>query len=122
MYARDFYKNGHNRGDCIVGEQKIREAPCLMPFTTINYIDNWGKVLPCCDFRSDIAEHLVIGDLNKVSLVDAIFNKKSCEFRKSLFNFDMKEGACKFCTSNIPSDIQLIEINKIIGKNKKIRE
>jgi len=55
MYARDFRKNGVNRGALHVTHSpgtRIRNHPCLEPFLHL-YIDYNGNVMPCCNLRSD---------------------------------------------------------------------
>lgn len=99
MYARDFRLNGNNRGGVLDTIPAItRKSPCYIPFTDI-YIDYNGKVLPCCNFRSDIKEHnnFILGDANNESILDIFNNIKIKKLRKKLLKDINKIKPCNEC-------------------------
>jgi MoaA/NifB/PqqE/SkfB family radical SAM enzyme len=102
IYARNFSKNGSDRGAAIqeLSQDKIRHSPCLVPFTDI-YIDYNGKVVPCCNIRSDIEAHtdFVLGDLNdkNQSLFTIFQSPTAAAFRKNLIGFHAKDFPCDRC-------------------------
>lgn len=99
MYARDFRLNGNNRGGVLdTIPAIIRKSPCYIPFTDI-YIDYNGKVLPCCNFRSDIKEHnnFILGDANNESILDIFNNIKMKKLRKKLLKDIDKLKPCNEC-------------------------
>lgn len=99
MYARDFRLNGNNRGGTLdTIPAVIRKSPCYIPFTDI-YIDYNGKVLPCCNFRSDIKEHnnFILGDANNESILHIFNNIKTKKLRKKLLRDINKLKPCNEC-------------------------
>ena len=99
MYARDFRVDGNNRGGSLkIIESKIRNAPCFLPCTDI-YIDYNGKVMPCCNFRSDIKEHqkFILGDVNANSILNIFNNKKAQNLRKILSRAKIEFHPCNEC-------------------------
>jgi len=102
IYVRNFRMNGTDRGATVqeLSQEKIRLSPCLVPFTDL-YIDFNGKVVPCCNIRSDIAEHsdFILGDLNdKDQSVFTIFQSPAAAaFREKLVGFHEKSFPCDRC-------------------------
>ncbi|TKZ28423.1 radical SAM/SPASM domain-containing protein [Brachyspira catarrhinii] len=99
MYARDFRLNGNNRGGVLdTIPAVVRKYPCYIPFTDI-YIDYNGKVLPCCNFRSDIKEHnnFILGDANNESILYIFNNIKMKKLRKKLLKDIDKLKPCNEC-------------------------
>lgn len=99
MYARDFRLNGNNRGGALdTISAIIRKSPCYIPFSDI-YIDYNGKVLPCCNFRSDIKEHnnFILGDANNESILNIFNNIKMKKLRKKLLKDIDKLKPCNEC-------------------------
>lgn len=99
MYARNFLINGCNRGESInLSDNYLRTSPCLSPFYHI-YIDYNGNVVPCCNIRSDNPKHkkYVLGNIFKENIFDIYGNNKFVQWRRSLFNYDIKKGVCKTC-------------------------
>lgn len=89
--ARDFTQNGCTRGDSLETiEKKKRQYGCLIPYTSV-YIDYNGKLVPCCNIRSDFDAHkpYILGDCTKESLEEIFNNKKYLNFRKRV-----KVGPC----------------------------
>ena len=88
MYARDFKINGTNRGGTLDTILPIkRTTKCYIPFTDI-YIDYNGKVMPCCNFRSDIDKHqkFIIGDVNNDNILSIFNNCANKKLRYNLYN------------------------------------
>jgi len=111
IYTRNFLLNGTDRGGLIGSlKKKKRKSPCLIPFKDI-YIDYNGKVVPCCNIRSDVESHFsyILGDLSINNR--NVFNIFSSEVsvRKQLIGFWDKRKPCNSCSfHNIP----LTEKNK----------
>lgn len=109
MYGRNFAINGNNRGEQVdIHKEYIRTSPCIMPVWSI-YIDYNGKTVPCCNFRSDIVEHkdYILSDLNnECDIFTNYFNEKSISFRKSLLNYEIKDGLCKSCNFALEEDTE----------------
>lgn len=100
MYGRNFAVNGTSRGDQLeINRAYIRTSPCLMPYWSV-YIDFNGAVMPCCNVRSDIPEHVsyisgwLLGDGDLFSIYAG---QKAARFRASLLNEDVKQGVCRNC-------------------------
>lgn len=100
MYGRNFSINGTSRGDQVdIHRSYRRTAPCLMPFWSV-YIDYNGSIVPCCNFRSDIAAHFnyVSGDLSKGDKLFQVYaSKHAALFRRSLLNNGLKDGLWRNC-------------------------
>ena len=121
LYARNFKLNGTDRGSIVTPLKKgtfIRHSPCLIPFHDM-YIDYNGKVVPCCNLRSDWSEHAkyVLGDLNEdEETLFSIFSSPSIvAWRKSLISYGKKKPPCSSCIFEaIPGTI----VNKYKSKQK----
>ncbi len=100
MYGRNFAVNGTSRGDQVdIHRHYVRTSPCLMPFWSV-YIDFNGALMPCCNFRSDVAAHAdyVVGNLSAGDDLFMIYaSRRAAGFRKSLLNDRAKEGLCRNC-------------------------
>jgi MoaA/NifB/PqqE/SkfB family radical SAM enzyme len=103
VYARNFRFNGTHRGGIIreLHKKNIRKSPCLIPFHDV-YIDFNGKVVPCCNIRSDIPEHaeLVLGDINYkgTTLFNIFSSRKAAYWRRSLIGYWEKVLPCDRCS------------------------
>lgn len=101
LYARNFVANGTDRGKIVdsIESDAIRKSPCLIPFHDL-YIDYNGKVVPCCNIRSDWPDHseYVLGDLSKEESIFSVFTSTTIvSWRKVLINYDGKEPPCDSC-------------------------
>lgn len=100
LYGRNFETDGTSRGGLVdVKRDYRRTSPCLVPFLSV-YIDYNGKMMPCCNFRSDAPEHAdyIMADLNvERNLFLAYANSRLASFRRSLLNEDEKGGLCGDC-------------------------
>ena len=101
MYARNFELNGCNRGDSVPIQIAYRRtSPCLSPFHHV-YIDFNGKVMPCCNLRSDVAGHenAIVDDLNTATDLFLVYaGETMAAWRRSLIGFDRKAGHCSTCS------------------------
>lgn len=76
-----------------------RTSPCREPFETF-VIDYTGKVMPCCNLRSDFPQHqdFIVGDLiNKETNIFGIYAGRLAGWRKSMIGFGTKEHPCATC-------------------------
>ena len=89
MYARDFTKNGVDRGNIKVSRNEyIRYSPCNVVFTDV-YIDFNANIVPCCNIRSDYEKqkNMTFGklDTNQYSIFNIYFSEQAIQWRKTLF-------------------------------------
>lgn len=116
-YARNFEINGCNRGGLIeISDQPhiIRTSPCASVFNHI-YIDYNANVMPCCNMRSDSAEHqkFILGNLQNSNIFEIYTNKKSSFMRKNLYDISPKIAPCDTCS--------FVEITPTEEELKKIK-
>ena len=96
-----------------------RTSWCPTVFTDV-YIDWNGKVVPCCNIRSDAPEHggYVVDDLSAgSSIFHAYAASRLVDWRRSLFNFDPKSAPCDSCRYALMPDNA--ESRNLIGKLAK---
>ena len=117
VYARNFLKNGCNRGELLNVKSIERKSPCIRPFTDI-YIDYSGKVMPCCNLRSDAEEHrkYILGDLNNQSLFEVYFSKSAVSWRKRGIKSVQDIPPCNTCNFDVIEDYNELETLKRIEK------
>lgn len=101
IYARNFALNGCNRGDSVPIQIAYRRtSPCLSPFHHV-YIDFNGKVMPCCNLRSDVPGHAnaIVDDLTTANDLFLVYASETmAAWRRSLIGFDRKAGHCSSCS------------------------
>ena len=101
LYARNFEVNGCSRGDSVpIALSTRRTSPCLSPFHDV-YIDYNGKVMPCCNLRSDLPAHrdAVVADLHDAPDLFAVYASETmAAWRRSLVGFGPKSGHCASCS------------------------
>ncbi len=121
LYARNFQVNGCNRGGIVaIKSDYQRRSPCFSVFEHI-YIDYNGKVMPCCNLRSDISEHqsAILGDLTRDPDLFALYaGEKAAGWRRYLVDFSPKAGVCKNCSFNV---VRLNLINRLQSNGAKRR-
>ncbi len=103
IYARNFERDGCSRGNLVdLRRSYQRSSPCLSPFRNL-YIDYTGKVMPCCNLRSDAPEHgaYIIGDANTQSLFQIYTTGSLVKWRKRLFDFGPKPIPCNNCSFSL---------------------
>ena len=77
-----------------------RTSPCLSPFQHV-YIDYNGKVMPCCNLRSDLPAHqdAIIADLHASPDLFLVYAGRTlAAWRGALVGFDPKSGYCATCS------------------------
>jgi MoaA/NifB/PqqE/SkfB family radical SAM enzyme len=101
IYARNFEINGCNRGESVpIRIAERRTSPCLSPFHHV-YIDFNGKVMPCCNLRSDVPSHAdaIVDDLNRAHDLFLVYaGETMAAWRRSLIGFGGKSGHCSTCS------------------------
>jgi hypothetical protein len=101
VYARNFEINGCSRGNTVpIALSTRRTSPCLSPFQDV-YIDFNGKVMPCCNLRSDVPSHrnAVVADLHEVPDLFALYGGETLAgWRRSVVGFGVKSGHCANCS------------------------
>ena len=109
-YARNFERNGTDRGGLLsdLAKDGGRKSPCFVPFHDV-YVDHNGKVMPCCNLRSDCEEHkpYILGDLSEegTSLFSVFASEKAVWMRRLLAGFGAKPGPCATCSfSEVPEN------------------
>nr|WP_320193029.1 radical SAM protein [uncultured Desulfobacter sp.] len=117
--AKMFERNGCDRGGTLeINSQSPRTSPCLSPFWHI-YVDYNGKVMPCCNLRSDISEHIpyIVADLNESpDIFEAYTNQTAVNWRRKLAVISPKEAPCSTCSfvtynpADIADDMDRIEL------------
>ncbi|MEZ5479923.1 MAG: SPASM domain-containing protein [Thiolinea sp.] len=104
QYARNFEVNGCSRGDTLpIFQDYVRDSPCFSPFEHL-YIDYNGRVMPCCNLRSDVPEHqkAVVGDLREQPDIFQVYAGAALSrWRAALVDFSPKQGLCRNCRFNV---------------------
>lgn len=120
VYSHNFDEVGYDRGQLVKGlvDQKYaRQSPCFMVFSNFT-VDFNGKVLPCCNLRSDHPEHepFVLGDLSvrRQSIFDIYANKISTDWRRSLVTVGPKEYPCATCKQKSLEGEALVKLGKAV--------
>jgi hypothetical protein len=91
---------GIDRGGTIqLYTKQERTGPCRDPFDT--FVIDWnGSVVPCCNVRSDLAEHreLIVGDLSVpgTSIFD-VYAGRLARWRQGLVAFGAQSFPCATC-------------------------
>jgi hypothetical protein len=101
--ARNFDEIGSDRGGLVKLNvaAHVRTDPCMLPFTSM-YIDWTGDTVPCCNIRSDSAQHrnYIVSKLQDgTSLFDAYVALWG--WRKELMRFGAKRAPCDTCDHEI---------------------
>ncbi len=104
LRARNFSIEGSARTDMVKKQNKPyhRTHPCIQPFHNM-YIDYNGKVMVCCNTRSDINSHEdgVMGSVLENNLWHIYSSHKYDKWRDHLKDFSPKSGICKECKIDI---------------------
>ncbi len=101
LYGRNFEVNGCNRGETLsIQQDYVRTLPCPVPFRFL-YIDYTGKMVPCCNLRSDMPEHkdCVYCDLAENNDIFAAYASSNLVmWRRALVGMQEKGGICRSCS------------------------
>jgi hypothetical protein len=77
-----------------------------------------GKVMPCCNLRSDHPQHLpfVLGDLTKgqESIFDVYAGLPFTDWRRGLVTVGEKGDPCRTCKQKVLEGPALLEIGRAI--------
>lgn len=110
---------GTDRGNLL--EQYTHEkriSPCREPFETF-VVDYTGKVMPCCNLRSDFDEHqdFVVGDLSdsRIGIFD-VYAGRLAAWRRSMIGFGEKEHPCATCKHR---DLSANSVNSVSKQMKE---
>jgi radical SAM protein with 4Fe4S-binding SPASM domain len=122
VYSHDFDRTGYDRGQLLpqlVDRGYSRQSPCSLVFT--NFTIDWdGKVMPCCNLRSDDPQHVpyVLGDLSAsgVSIFDVYADEAATGWRRSLASVGVKDDPCRTCKQKTVEGEALIRLQKRIHR------
>ncbi len=96
----DFGQQGSDRGATLAFYSSLtRHGPCREPFSSF-VVDYTGAVVPCCNVRSDFAEHApyVVGNLaDKPESIFDIYAGQLAGWRKSMVGIGDKGAPCSTC-------------------------
>ena len=102
-FSHNFDEVGYDRGqllDKLVDRAYVRRSPCFLVFSNFT-VDFNGKVMPCCNLRSDHPEHagFVVGDLaaGGTSIFDVYASPELTAWRRSLAGVGDKAAPCTTC-------------------------
>ncbi len=102
-FSHDFDEIGYDRGQLIEGlvdRQYVRRSPCFLVFSNFT-VDFNGKVMPCCNLRSDhpLHEPFVLGDLatGGQTIFDVYAGRGFTDWRRGLVTVGEKDGPCRTC-------------------------
>ncbi len=103
MYSPNIAAFGVDRGGTVKGLPVVsrpRVSPCLLPATRV-YIDYTGHMMPCCNLRSDIEEHISCSfgkvDERPGSIWDVWGGPVAANWRRGLTRFGAKQRPCAGC-------------------------
>jgi hypothetical protein len=97
LYGRNFAVNGTSRGDQVdIHRDYVRTLPCATPFWSV-YIDYNGKMVPCCNYRSDVPDHASYILSEHPDLFATYASAKATSFRRSMLTLEPKTGPCANC-------------------------
>lgn len=120
VFSHNFDEVGYDRGRLVKGlvdEGYVRHSPCFMVFSNFT-VDFNGKVLPCCNLRSDHPEHepFVLGDLSdrRQSIFDIYASKISTDWRRSLVKVGPKEYPCVSCKQKSLEGDALAQMGEVV--------
>jgi MoaA/NifB/PqqE/SkfB family radical SAM enzyme len=120
VYSHNFDEIGHDRGqliDNLIDPKYIRQSPCFLVFSNFT-VDFNGKVMPCCNLRSDHQEHepFVLGDLSdrRTTIFDVYANRISTEWRQSLAGVGDKQSPCNTCKQKALDGPALVKLGKAV--------
>ncbi|MDP3595563.1 MAG: SPASM domain-containing protein [Nitrospirota bacterium] len=103
VYSHNFDETGYDRGQLIeslVDHAYVRRSPCFLVFSNFT-VDFNGKIMPCCNLRSDHPDHqaFVLGDLSdrRQSIFDVYADQRYTEWRCGLATVGEKQSPCNTC-------------------------
>lgn len=119
-FSHNFDETGYDRGGllpALIERGWVRRSPCFMVFSNFT-IDFNGKVMPCCNLRSDHPQHdaFVLGDLSgrRQSIFDVYASRLATEWRRSLTTVGEKADPCATCKQKALEGPPLEEFGRAI--------
>jgi len=120
VFSHNFDEIGYDRGQLVKGlvdQDYVRRSPCFLVFSNFT-VDFNGKVMPCCNLRSDHPQHqpFVLGDLSdrRHSIFDVYANRLSTEWRRSLVTAGKKEYPCSTCKQKTLEGPALVQMGEAV--------
>jgi len=102
-FSHNFDETGYDRGGLVeklTDRGYVRRSPCFLVVSNFT-VDFNGKVMPCCNLRSDHPAHegFVIGDLagGAANIFDVYAGRLATEWRRSLAVVGDKADPCATC-------------------------
>jgi radical SAM protein with 4Fe4S-binding SPASM domain len=120
-WSHDFDLIGYDRGEslpALVDTDYVRRSPCSMVFSNFT-VDFDGKVMPCCNLRSDHPAHqgFVLGDLSRgESIFDVYASPAFAGWRKSLAGVGEKAFPCRSCKQKAVEGEALVRLDEALGR------
>ncbi len=125
-FSHNFDEIGYDRGQLVEGlvdPKYVRTSPCFLVFSNFT-VDFNGKVMPCCNLRSDHPQHapFVLGDLSArgQSIFDVYANRHFTEWRRGLVTVGEKQYPCRTCKQKALEGPALVQVAKAV--ESKLRE
>lgn len=119
-FSHDFDEIGYDRGGLLPQLTErgwVRRSPCFLVFSNFT-VDFNGKVMPCCNLRSDHPRHeaLVMGDLagGRQSIFDVYASRIATEWRRSLATVGEKADPCATCKQKALDGPALDELGRTV--------
>ena len=120
VFSHNFDEVGYDRGQLVKGlvdQAYVRQSPCFLVFSNFT-VDFNGKVMPCCNLRSDHEEHrpFVLGDLSdrRTTIFDVYANRISTEWRQGLAGVGEKQAPCNTCKQKTLEGPALEKLGKAV--------
>lgn len=121
VYSHNFDKIGYDRGHLVsdlIDKTYVRQSPCFLVFSNFT-VDYNGKVMPCCNLRSDHVDHeqFILGDLQNTdqNIFDIYANRLSTAWRRSLVKVEDKQSPCDSCKQKILNGAALGEMRDAVN-------
>lgn len=119
-FSHDFDLVGYDRGQLVEGlvdHEYVRRSPCFLVATNFT-VDFDGKVMPCCNLRSDHPDHraFVLSNLSdrRQSIFDVYANQLYTEWRRSLTTVGEKQSPCNTCKQKALDGPALVKLGKAV--------
>ena len=121
VHSHNFDEIGYDRGHLVpdlVDKTYVRRSPCFLVFSNFT-VDYNGKIMPCCNLRSDCVDHeqFILGDLKNTdqSIFDIYANRLSTDWRRSLVKVEDKKFPCDSCKQKILNGAALKEMGDAVN-------
>jgi radical SAM protein with 4Fe4S-binding SPASM domain len=120
-FSHNFDEVGYDRGQLVeklVDSRYVRRSPCFLVFSNFT-IDFNGKVMPCCNLRSDHPQHaqFVLGDLSAPAsgnIFDVYASRNFAAWRRGLATVSDKEEPCRTCKQKVLGGAELRRLERVV--------